>query len=88
MQHFNIDAVDPDSFILILNNKAYQRSTAALLVIRKLNSPLKLFYGFIIVPPFIRNALYNLVARNRYEWFGKRDTCMLPDANTENLFLT
>jgi predicted DCC family thiol-disulfide oxidoreductase YuxK len=63
------------SFILVENGKLYFKSTAALKVVKKLNGPLKLLYFFIIVPPFIRNFIYDIVARNRYKWFGKSDVC-------------
>src|SRR6476620_9106632 len=68
----------PDSIILLENNRTYTRSTAALRIARRLSGPVKLLYGFIIVPAFIRNAVYDLIARNRYKWFGKKEQCMVP----------
>ena len=68
------------SFILIENEKLYMKSTAALRVIKKLKGPIKLLYIFIIVPPFLRNLVYNVVAANRYKWFGKVEKCMIPEA--------
>jgi len=47
----------------------------------------KLLYGFMIVPPFIRNAVYNWVARKRYKWYGKRDECMVPVPALKERFL-
>lgn len=66
------------SFILIENEKLYTKSTAALRVIKKLRGPVKLLYVFIIVPPFIRNLVYDIVAANRYKWFGKVEKCVIP----------
>jgi predicted DCC family thiol-disulfide oxidoreductase YuxK len=63
------------SFILVENGKLYFKSTAALKVVKKLNGPAKLLYIFIIIPPFIRNFIYDIVAKNRYKWFGKSDVC-------------
>ncbi len=63
------------TFILYENGKLYFKSTAALKVVKKLNGPVKLLYIFIIIPPFIRNFIYDFVARNRYKWFGKSDVC-------------
>jgi len=63
------------TFILYENGKLFFKSTAALKVVKKLNGPVKLLYIFIIVPPFIRNFIYDIVARNRYKWFGKSDVC-------------
>ena len=70
---FGLDGLKGDSFILIENGKAYTRSAAALRVARKLKGPVSLLYGFIIVPPFIRNGVYDLISRNRYKWFGKKE---------------
>ena len=66
----------------------YYRSSAALRIARKLKGGWKLFYAAMIIPPFIRNFFYDLVARNRYRWFGKRDICMVPDAGISDRFLT
>ena len=76
-----------NSFLLIENNKVYSHSTAALKVARELSGPVKLLYGFIIVPRFIRDWVYNVIARNRYKWFGKRETCMVPTPELEKRFL-
>lgn len=80
-------SVDDDSFILIENSRAYTKSTAALRVARKLTGLWKLSYIFIIVPSFIRNLFYRFFARNRYKWFGKRETCMMPTPDIQKRFL-
>lgn len=67
-----------DSFVLIENGKAYTESTAALRVCRHLKGGWKLFYAAIILPAKLRNPLYQMIARNRYRWFGKADACMMP----------
>ncbi len=66
------------SFIFLESGKVYTRSTAALKVCRHLNAIWPLCYGFIIVPRFIRDGIYNWIAGNRYKWFGKREQCMVP----------
>lgn len=76
-----------DSFILIEEGKIYTQSTAALKTAYRLDGMIKLLYGFIIVPAFIRNAIYNLIARNRYKWFGKRQECMIPSPDIRSRFL-
>lgn len=78
---------DFNSFILIENNKAYTRSTGALRVLKKLNGLWALLYSFIIIPPFIRNAVYNYIAKNRYKWFGKKEECMIPTPELRARFL-
>lgn len=77
-----------DSFILIEGEKAYYKSTAALRISRQLNGAWKLLYVFIIIPAPIRNALYNILARNRYKWFGKKESCMLPPPGIRKRFLS
>ena len=71
----HLDEKSFSSFILVDNEKVYFKSTAALKVVKKLNGLVKLFYIFIIIPPFIRNFIYDIVARNRYKWFGRSDVC-------------
>ena len=78
---------DLNSFVLIINNKVLTRSAAALNVARHLGGFTKLLYGFIIVPAFIRDAVYNIIAKNRYKWFGKKETCMLPTPELSSRFL-
>ncbi len=75
------------SFILIQNGKAYTKSTAALRVAKALNGGWHLLYACIIIPAFIRNAVYNVVAANRYKWFGKQESCWVPTKDLESLFL-
>jgi len=76
-----------DSIVLIEGGRPYFRSTAALRVARKLSGGWPLFYIFMVIPPFIRNAIYNLIARNRYKWFGKSDTCRIPTPELKSRFL-
>ena len=78
---------DFDSFILLENNEIYQRSTAALKVAKHLNWPIKALFIFIIIPPFIRNFVYNIIAKNRYKWFGKKNECWLPTPDLKEKFL-
>jgi predicted DCC family thiol-disulfide oxidoreductase YuxK len=73
--------------VFIENGTAYQRSTAALKVCRYLRGLWPLCYGLIIVPPFIRDAIYNFIAHNRYKWFGRKDECMIPTPELKQRFL-
>jgi predicted DCC family thiol-disulfide oxidoreductase YuxK len=86
-EKYGINLVRTDSLILIENNKVYYRSDAALRISRKLRGAWKLFYAFIIIPPFLRNFFYDLVARNRYRWFGQRNNCFIPDENVKERFI-
>ena len=75
------------SFVYISGNKVFTRSDAALKVAKQLSYPTRLLAAFIIVPKFIRDAVYDLIARNRYKLFGKRDTCMLPTPQLKQRFI-
>ena len=84
---FNIDTSKTDSIVLIENDKAYVKSTAALRAARYLPGGWPLLYGFMIVPKFIRNWVYDIIARNRYKWYGKKDSCMIPTPELKAKFL-
>lgn len=84
---YQLPQSDFTSFVLLENNRAYTRSTAALKVARQLSGFVKLLYGFIIVPAFIRDGVYNFIAKNRYRWFGKQESCMIPTPALKERFL-
>ncbi len=84
---FNIDPSDLSSFILIEGNRFYRKTTAALRVGKALGFPWNLGYVFIIIPPFIRNIAYNIIARYRYKWFGKKETCRVPAPEEKEKFI-
>ena len=87
LQQYNLPQTGFDSFVLIQNGKVFLKSTAALQIAKQLSGPVKLLYGFIIVPSFIRNTVYTVIAKNRYKWFGKKDSCMIPTASLKAKFL-
>jgi predicted DCC family thiol-disulfide oxidoreductase YuxK len=74
--------------ILFFDGKMlYKKSTAVLKLSRLLGGWHQLLLLGYILPRFIRDWLYNIVAKNRYRWFGKKDQCMLPSKGFENRFL-
>jgi predicted DCC family thiol-disulfide oxidoreductase YuxK len=78
---------DFNSFVLIENGQTYQKSTAALRLLSYLPwywQPLRVFR---IIPSFLRDKVYDLVARNRYRWFGRKDSCMIPTQEMRKRFL-
>lgn len=82
--------VNPDelgSFILLEDGRVYKKSTAALKVAKKFKGLWPLLYAFIIVPKFIRDAVYDFIAKNRYKWFGKQETCWVPTPELKSKFL-
>ncbi len=86
------DAADDDdllqSIVLVEEGKCYTKSTAALKIARRLDSAWPLLYGFIVVPRFIRDFVYDWIAQNRYKWFGKQDSCRLPTPELRQRFLS
>ena len=83
--------IDPnitDSMVLIQPGKAYYlRSDAALEIGKQFTGPWKLLSVFQWVPSSIRNIVYDFVAHNRYRWFGKKESCMIPSPELREKFL-
>ena len=76
-----------NSFILAEGDKIYTHSTGALRMLKGLGFPWSMAYAFILVPRFIRDGVYAAVARNRYRWFGRQESCMIPTPALKNKFL-
>jgi len=74
--------------ILIEQGKVSVESTAALNICRKFDGLWPCFYAFILVPPFLRNALYRLFAKHRYRLFGQKSECLLPTPAQRQRFLS
>ncbi|QDU96119.1 hypothetical protein Pla8534_39380 [Lignipirellula cremea] len=81
-----LDPDDAQSFLLIKADKAYVRSDAALEIARDLGW-WRWLRIFRILPRGLRDAMYSLVARNRYRWFGRRDTCLIPTPEQRSRFI-
>jgi predicted DCC family thiol-disulfide oxidoreductase YuxK len=75
------------SVVLLEEGKTFSRSTAALHILRRLGGLWKMMYVFIILPPVICNLVYDVIAKNRYRWFGKRESCMIPVPELKDRFL-
>ncbi len=78
----------PDSIILSYQGKILFKSEAALRIARILGGGWNILYSTIILPRFLRDAVYDLIARNRYRWFGKKDSCMIPTPELRSRFLS
>lgn len=77
-----------DSIILLENDTYYIHSDAVLRITKQLNGFWKCFYVFICIPRWIRNPLYRFVAKHRYTWFGKKESCMIPTKEIRDRFLS
>lgn len=87
LKRLNLSTSDLHSIILITGDRYLQRSDAALEIAKHLSLAWPLFYVFKIVPRFIRDPIYNWVARNRYSWFGKSEACWLPSPELKSRFI-
>lgn len=89
LEHFDIDTSKMDSILLYSpKGTIHYKSTAALKVALRLGFPQSLLSVFLIVPAFIRNGVYDYIARNRYKWYGKKDACYIPTPDLTKRFLS
>lgn len=87
LKKFDLDASDFDSFVLIIGDNYYLRSSAGIRVLQELGGIWRLAHVAIYLPRSIRDSIYNLIAKKRYRIFGKRNTCMIPTEETKHRFL-
>ena len=85
-QH-GIATTNMNTVIFIENGKVYTQSSAALRIAKKLSGGWKLFYGLMIIPKLLRDSVYNIIAKNRYKLYGKKETCMIPTQDLKDRFL-
>jgi len=84
----HIDTIAVNSIILIEPGVAYYtKSDAALEIAQDLGGLWKLSAIFSWIPATIRNRIYDFVAKNRYKWFGKQESCMIPTPELRAKFL-
>lgn len=83
----SLPVADLDSVVLIASGKIFIKSAAVLQVARELGGYYSFLYALRIIPGCIRDSIYDWVAKNRYGWFGKRDSCMIPTEALKNRFL-
>ena len=82
-----VDSRKLDSIVLIENGNVYVKSSAALRIARKMSNLWPLFFVLLIIPSFIRDGVYDFIAKNRYKWFGKKEQCMIPTPGLREKFL-
>jgi len=88
IEHYTIDTSKIDSILLYTPEKGiHYKSTAALKVASQLGFPINILAIFLIIPNFIRNWVYDFIAKNRYKWYGKKDACMIPTPELKSKFL-
>ncbi|WP_109621939.1 thiol-disulfide oxidoreductase DCC family protein [Sediminitomix flava] len=76
-----------DSLVLVEGEKVFTKSTAALKIASGLAFPWNLFKPLLFLPKAFRDFFYDIIARNRYNWFGKEDQCRIPTPELRQKFL-
>lgn len=84
---FGVNTSVLHSIILLKNGRIYNKSSAALEIARNMDGLWPLMYAFKIIPGFIRDLVYDFIAKNRYKWFGKLDACRIPTPDMKERFL-
>ena len=87
LKELNMPTEEYDTIVYLENGIASFKSTAFLKIVRQLKFPWPLLWLGVILPRFLRNWIYDLVARNRYRVFGKKDRCLLPTGDLKERFL-
>jgi len=85
LQKYQLEEID--SLILLQNKRAYIYSDAVLHIAKGLQSWYRFLYYFNVVPQFLRDWIYKKVAKSRYQFFGKREVCLMPDDRLRRRFL-
>ncbi len=87
LKEHHLDAENFNSMIYIENEKFYTKSSAPLKIMKHLDGIISWSSFFIIVPKPIRDVVYSFIAKNRYRWFGKNESCWLPTPELKAKFL-
>ena len=86
-KEYGLDQPDFDSVVLIHEQRVYVKSEAVLQIFKLLGGLIQGLFILRIFPRSFRDSIYDWVARNRYQWFGKREFCMIPAPDLEDRFL-
>ncbi len=76
-----------DSIVLWDGKRFHEESSAILNIFQKMGFPYSLATASVIIPEFFRIKIYKYIARNRYKWYGKRESCMIPTDELKYKFL-
>lgn len=87
LQQLQLPQKDFETFLLLDKGKLYQKSSAALKVARYFKWYWQWLQLLWVVPQPVRDGVYSFIARHRYQWFGKKGACMIPDASVKKRFL-
>jgi predicted DCC family thiol-disulfide oxidoreductase YuxK len=87
LKQFNMPTQEINTVVLLHQGQIYTHADVALQIARLLGGWYRLFLVFSVFPRPLRNVVYNWIARNRYRWFGKSESCMIPTPELKSRFL-
>jgi predicted DCC family thiol-disulfide oxidoreductase YuxK len=87
LKQYGLSSDELSTIVLLKDGRIFTKSTAALEIAKNLDGLWPAFYFFRIVPPLIRNFVYDFIAQNRYRWFGKWEVCMIPTPELKARFI-
>ena len=87
LEHYQISTGTLDTVVLVKHNRIYTRSTAALEIASELDIPWNFLQVLSLIPQPVRDQIYDVIAWNRYAWFGKKESCMIPTPEIKSRFL-
>lgn len=85
--NLGVDSQKLESIVLKKGDKIYRKSSAAIEIAREMDGLWPVLYVFKLVPAFVRDFIYDFIAKNRYRWFGKQDSCRMPTPELKERFL-
>jgi predicted DCC family thiol-disulfide oxidoreductase YuxK len=85
--NYNLDVTTINSVICIYKNQAYIQAEAVIVICKQLTGMGRLGFLLVLLPQSFRTIIYNLIAKNRYRFWGKMDTCMIPNKEVSDRFL-
>ena len=87
LEQHGLNGLELSTMALIEQDEAHVRSQAALRSLKLLGAPWSIFFALILIPAPLRDWVYNWVAGHRYQWFGRLDSCVVPDPGVADRFL-
>ncbi|MDA8714388.1 DCC1-like thiol-disulfide oxidoreductase family protein [Flavobacteriales bacterium] len=84
---YNKDPKKMDSIVLVKNKRIYEKSRAIFRIAFQLKMPYPCIYIFWLIPYFARDWVYDIIAANRYKWYGKSEECWIPTADLSDRFI-
>jgi predicted DCC family thiol-disulfide oxidoreductase YuxK len=87
LTQLHLSTRDYETFLLLEHGKVFTKSTAALKILRRLPGYWSWLYGFIVIPRPLRDLVYRVIARHRYRWMGRSETCRIPSPKEQARFI-